>query len=101
MLETIARTMGCLILLYGALRFVQSVLDDRSARRSAQMDRDLLERWRVADPARYAAEMDWRRNLELKRNGLPTDPGFDADAQRMVASMNDALKESADYQHRR
>lgn len=100
-IDTIARIVGYLTIIYGVIRFTSRVLEDRSTMRSAQAEQDQLERWRLSDPARYQQEMDWQRNLDLKRNGLPTDPGFDEKLSRMTASMNEAMKESSDYPHGR
>lgn len=97
-IDTIARIVGYLTIIYGVIRFANKVSDNRNATRAYVADRDEMERLRTSDPQRYEREVWWRDNERRHRAGLPTDPEFDRQAAKMYASMKDAMSESSGNQ---
>lgn len=91
-LDTVARVIGYGAMLCGILWLLNTYLNDRAAMRAAAEDRAWLDRLKEHEPERYEREVWWRNNLERRRAGLPTDPGFEETGQQMAQSVAQALR---------
>lgn len=99
--DLLARIIGYGAMAYGVVWVVTKHLNHKSDLRAQQIDREWLEQMRVENPESYEREMAWRSNLDRKKNGLPTDSGFEEEFQRTARSMVEAMREGQEWRAKR
>ncbi|NML06534.1 hypothetical protein [Sphingomonas sp. G-3-2-10] len=75
-IDQLARIIGYGAIITGIIWVLGKWAEDRSVSRTAQIERESLERMRLERPEAYEQEMWWRDNDRRFRAGLPTDPKY-------------------------
>ena len=93
-IDVLARIIGYGAMAYGVVWILSEHLKKKSHVRAQKADSEWLERMRFERPDSYEREMSWRKNMDRKTNGLPTDPRFEEELKRTARSMAEAMRES-------